>query len=331
MPTSRSKGKSSPRAPAEAALLLVLIGLGACASGSAEVPYLPAAPDAVREAVALWRRGDRNGAMGLLAAEARSGRAGLLHFDLWTRIVETPEERRDVLQALHAARDRERELRALDVLGLRLQEDLVEREAALHALSASLGSQRGYATGALAEIAARRGNLALAWDRLQTAIHETREAPFLWWDLARTAMQLRRFGDARPPLQTYLSAMPGDALALYNLGWILLRHEGRPREALPYLERAAQACPGDAAIQLALGAGALSQAEPQVAVARTAMERAHALAPDDPDVHMNLGVLYADHLGLRAEAARHFRRYLELGGSGRERVQTWIDELEGSP
>lgn len=51
--------------------------------------------------------------------------------------------------------------------------------------------------------------------------------------------------------------------------------------------------------------------------------------PDDPDFHYNIG-LCCDELGESKEAARHFRKYLELSPDAEDadEVRGWIEELE---
>ncbi|NOY86507.1 MAG: tetratricopeptide repeat protein [Deltaproteobacteria bacterium] len=52
-------------------------------------------------------------------------------------------------------------------------------------------------------------------------------------------------------------------------------------------------------------------------------------ATDDPDLHLNLGVLYELYLGSPEKALAHYRKFSGSRGGGSERVQGWIDYLAG--
>ncbi|MDT8395774.1 MAG: tetratricopeptide repeat protein [bacterium] len=52
-------------------------------------------------------------------------------------------------------------------------------------------------------------------------------------------------------------------------------------------------------------------------------------AAPDPDLHLNLGVLYELYRGDNIKALEHYRRYIESGGAASSRVEGWVKYLEG--
>lgn len=52
-------------------------------------------------------------------------------------------------------------------------------------------------------------------------------------------------------------------------------------------------------------------------------------ATDDPDLHLNLGILYELYLGSPENALLHYKKFAGSGRGGAERVQGWIDYLAG--
>jgi len=49
----------------------------------------------------------------------------------------------------------------------------------------------------------------------------------------------------------------------------------------------------------------------------------------DPDLHLNLGVLYELYRGEPSLALEQYRQYLLLGGAASDRVRSWVEYLEG--
>jgi Flp pilus assembly protein TadD len=54
------------------------------------------------------------------------------------------------------------------------------------------------------------------------------------------------------------------------------------------------------------------------------------VAPDDPNIHYNLGILYDDDLGNKEGARKHYARFLELSQNEQDRaqVQEWLSSLQ---
>ena len=52
-------------------------------------------------------------------------------------------------------------------------------------------------------------------------------------------------------------------------------------------------------------------------------------AAPHPDLHLNLGVLYELYRGDNMKALHHYRSYLETGGGASDRVEGWVQYLEG--
>jgi tetratricopeptide (TPR) repeat protein len=71
--------------------------------------------------------------------------------------------------------------------------------------------------------------------------------------------------------------------------------------------------------------------------AQAILERLLAEAPDDPQVHFDLGLLARDHLGRPALARQHLRRFLELARAAdavplqrQIQAEVWLEDLGGS-
>lgn len=219
----------------------------------------------------------------------------------------------------------------LRCLALRLEPDLVVREHELYRLLKQGGPFAGWPRAALADVFAGRGNPHAALDAYKRATKETPSLARAWRGLAHTLLETGRPQRAAKAFERYLRTRPGDPDALYNLAYILVRWEQRPRDARPYLERALNVRTEDPGILLNLGSVCLLLSEPDVSMASQCFKNAAAYAPEDPDVHYNLGILYADHLEDPRRAAHHFRQYLQHGGPERTRVEKWITELGGEP
>ncbi len=82
-------------------------------------------------------------------------------------------------------------------------------------------------------------------------------------------------------------------------------------------------------ITLAYNIGCVYKATRQYARAEAEFMKALELAPNDPLIHFNLGVLYDDDLGNAAKARTHYERFLELAPDDPDvpKVTQWLSEL----
>ncbi|MAG34198.1 MAG: hypothetical protein CL908_25240 [Deltaproteobacteria bacterium] len=314
-------------------LVLATLGLASCAAD--DRPRLPElnASDQLANARQCQYQGRTAAAHGLFVEILRSQPDVL---GAWEGAVETaPDD-----DAGRAELDRALEARiasvgtstpaAMPLLTLRLEltTDLAAREKALYDLVNAHPSHNAWPRTALGTVVASRGNHRAALRFFAEAADDAPGLARAWSGLATTQMALGNELDAVPAYERYLRERPRDPQALYNLALILVQRRQRPRDALPYLERANQVLPDDVDILTNLGSVLLLQNDPDIKHAERCFVRARDLSPQDPDVHYNLGVIYADHLDQDAKAISSFERYLELGGSGQERVRAWIAELK---
>ncbi|HEX7637491.1 MAG TPA: tetratricopeptide repeat protein, partial [Burkholderiaceae bacterium] len=111
-----------------------------------------------------------------------------------------------------------------------------------------------------------------------------------------------------------------------NLGLLLLRREDRLPEATTELERATTLAPREPAAWTALGvayrrAGKFTQAG-------DAYRHALAVAPDDADAVLDLGILDDLYLGDAAQGLALYTRYLALRPAGDPAVAKWVADLK---
>ena len=80
---------------------------------------------------------------------------------------------------------------------------------------------------------------------------------------------------------------------------------------------------------LAYNIGCVYKASKQFNKAEQEFLKALALAPDDPAIHFNLGVLYDDNMQLPTKARQHYERFLELAPQDADapRVIEWMKGL----
>lgn len=129
------------------------------------------------------------------------------------------------------------------------------------------------------------GRVAEGVAELNRYVRRHPEDPAGHYDLARLAWSTdpRRALDS---LSTALRVKPDFAPARLARGWLLYR-EGRLQEALPDLEAADRAAPGNVRILAQLGLVLLSLDRP--ARAEAVLRRAQSIEPGDPDVLLHLG------------------------------------------
>jgi tetratricopeptide (TPR) repeat protein len=126
---------------------------------------------------------------------------------------------------------------------------------------------------------------------------------------------LNRTSDAETAFRTAIAWESGatqkSEQPYLNLGMLLMQ-EGRTKEALPQLERAAQLAPSNPKTQEQLGRAYQQAGQPNHAQA--ALERAVALAPSVAGLHFQLGMVYRQE-GLREQAKREFDLCAQLNGA----------------
>jgi tetratricopeptide (TPR) repeat protein len=83
-------------------------------------------------------------------------------------------------------------------------------------------------------------------------------------------------------------------------------------------------------LTLAYNIGCIYKAGRQYARAEQEFLKALALAPDDPGVHYNLGILYDDNLGDANKARHHYKRFLDLAPTDKDapNVVEWLSALQ---
>ena len=179
-------------------------------------------------------------------------------------------------------------------------------------MAVSLWPQDPVAQDSLGEALTSMGRPDDAIPHLDEAVHLQPNSAKAHIDLAEALMKAGRVDDAAAQYRLALQLDPGSADAHYGLGGILMA-QNRPREALPHLE----------------------QALPQLVEASRA-------APEDADLHYNLGTLFgvlgradeairqfSDAVGLRPDDAEaHFNLATGLAAKGRS--EEAINELRAA-
>ena len=138
-------------------------------------------------------------------------------------------------------------------------------------------------------------------------------------------LMVKNYPQAEANLEEIVRVRPDIAEAHFNLAWVrqqLGRHAQVVDAVLPGLALR----PAEIRGWLLL---ALSERElGRFADAEATYQAAVALAPEDPRVHLNAGILYDLYLQKPAEALQHYRRYLELRKAPDPKVAGWIAVLE---
>jgi tetratricopeptide (TPR) repeat protein len=158
-----------------------------------------------------------------------------------------------------------------------------------------LGSGPSFATeltdnqalGQRAVEAERRGDFADAISAFQQLIRNGADGPELRDNLGIAYYQLHDFGSALHQFRIALEANQNSGPANLFAGLSLLKLQ-RPKEALPYLDRAHRAQPADSAPVLAAAQAEI--ALNQVRSARTSYEEATRLAPENAEAWYGLAV-----------------------------------------
>ena len=142
----------------------------------------------------------------------------------------------------------------------------------------------------------------------------------------------KRPGEAIVKLEAALQLDPGNVSASINLGGAYIL-QGKHDRAIAPLELASRREPDNAMIWSNLAAAYLGKlpfsTKDRQDRAITAYERALALDPRAPNVHYNLGLIYAERNDA-THAAAHFYRALETDPTDRD-AQHWLDKLRQGP
>lgn len=305
-------------------LLTLLVG---CRSVAEPISIAPPRSDLERIVLAAGR-GETEVAFDLaVAALVRDSDTAT--WDLAMALATSSERRQRVSGLLDDGERAPADLDLLPVFAAILEPDADRRERRLIELRSEADPRHlGRIQAALGRLFLERGNARAALAAFAAATVSPSVPAEAYAGQAAALIRLDRPVDALEPLLRYLERRPHDARAHYNAGWILLELLEDVDRAHAHLDRARQLAPEDLPTQLAFASAALRRTPPDVEGASAALEQALSSAPDDLDVHWNLAVLYADHRHDRERALGHFRRYLELGGTDRQRVEAWIRTLE---
>ncbi|MBI4880884.1 MAG: protein kinase [Planctomycetes bacterium] len=120
--------------------------------------------------------------------------------------------------------------------------------------------------------------------------------------------------------------LKGSDLQAKVLLGILLQRAGRLDEAIEQYQNVLNVGYESAAARLNLGLALFGQERYGEAAAEIA--RALEIEPDNAFAHRALGILYMDYVGGNELAARHLRRYQELGGKD-ARLPEWLRKVGG--
>lgn len=137
-------------------------------------------------------------------------------------------------------------------------------------------------------------------------------------------------GDTRSAEASYRAALamdPKDAVAANNLAWLLTVKGQKPKEALPWAQKAVAANPKNA--NFLDTEGWVLRANGDAPGALAALKKAQALAPQDPGILYHLGVVYQES-GNTALAAESYTKALAINNSfnGAADAQTRLAALQ---
>lgn len=159
---------------------------------------------------------------------------------------------------------------------------------------------------ALGMIYGQHGDLEAALKPFLRAAELSPQSPQVQYNLALTYSQLRRFEDARGPLETALKRWP-DLFPLNALYGAVLAQLGRDSQAYDVLRHAKELNPTDSSTTDIFYATTMKLAEQSRKAGESTravrfLEEATKLRPQDPEPHRGLAEIYA-HMGKSAQAA----------------------------
>ena len=174
---------------------------------------------------------------------------------------------------------------------------------------------------ALGILYGQHGQLEKALRPLQRAVELAPQSPQTLYNLAFTYYQLKRFADARGPLQTAVERWP-DVFPLNALYGAILFNLSEMPAAYQVLHHAHQLNPQDAGATALLYQSALELAQrPEQnsgnADALRYLQEAAALAPGDPEPHRRMAAIYR-RIGQIQKADQEEQRAAELSKSSKD-------------
>jgi tetratricopeptide (TPR) repeat protein len=174
---------------------------------------------------------------------------------------------------------------------------------------------------ALGVLYGQHGQLEKAVRPLERAVELAPQSPQTLYNLAFTYYQLKRFADARGPLQTAVGRWP-DLFPLTALYGAILFNLGEMPAAYQVLHHAHQLNPQDAGATALLYQSALELAQRAEqnsgsAEALRYLREAAALAPGDPEPHRRMAAIYR-RIGQIPKADQEEQRAAELRKSSKD-------------
>ncbi len=178
---------------------------------------------------------------------------------------------------------------------------------------------------ALAGLLRDTGQVGLALEHQEYALERMPDYEEGFLDLADLYRESGRWQDAIETYEYYLERVPDDFYARECIAGCRLRG-GDPDGAREAYREILADRPSHVESHLGLAAIALGERRRNEAAEH--LEEARKLAPGQPDVYFNLGIL-AEELDRDLETALdHYRRYLATGGDRRFRANLRIQRLE---
>ncbi len=276
----------------------------------------------------MLARGDRAAAFTAFLAAAKDPSVRLDCLEQAATLADAGKES-DLVFEIDAAATTERDparVIALRTLRIEATVDPATRDRELAKLDEETGGRSPWPLSASARLQEDRGSFAGAERAYARALERDARNVRALRGLARCRVAQKDVNGAITALSKAATQAPADPVIRYNLGRLLLDRPTGANDARLNLRAASRLEPTDVPTLVAYAVACMRTDDPSEA--EKLLLRARELAPTDPDVHFNLGVLYADKLHDPASAIEAFKRYLALGGDETDRVKLWLDQLE---